>query len=188
MNIAIDIDDTLTDSFSYFQRYVAEFFGVSIEYAVKHSISYSTLPAEWKERDSEFCKSCYDSVVPFTPFKTDAAPALKALHDQGHRIIILTGRDTSMYTDPYETSKKELGNGMIVYDKLICSKKKADECKKENIDILIDDLIENCESASKNGVKAIVFTSPENAGRPTHLPRANSWREVLEIIDAIGDC
>ena len=31
MNIAIDIDDTLTDSFNYFQQYVAEFFGVGLD-------------------------------------------------------------------------------------------------------------------------------------------------------------
>lgn len=30
MNIAIDIDDTLMDSFDYFQKYVAEFFGVGL--------------------------------------------------------------------------------------------------------------------------------------------------------------
>ena len=31
MNIAIDIDDTLTDSFDYFLPFVAEYFGVTEE-------------------------------------------------------------------------------------------------------------------------------------------------------------
>ena len=31
MNIAIDIDDTLTESFEYFQRYFAEYLGVDLE-------------------------------------------------------------------------------------------------------------------------------------------------------------
>ncbi len=30
MNIAINIDDTLTDSFDYFQPFVAEYFGVDL--------------------------------------------------------------------------------------------------------------------------------------------------------------
>ena len=30
MNIAIDIDDTLTDSFDYFQPFVAEYFGAEL--------------------------------------------------------------------------------------------------------------------------------------------------------------
>ena len=48
MNIAIDIDDTLTESFDYFLPYVAEYFDVDEETLRKQNISYSNLPKEWK--------------------------------------------------------------------------------------------------------------------------------------------
>lgn len=39
MNIAIDIDDTLTDSFSYFQPFVAEYFGADVTQLKRNNIS-----------------------------------------------------------------------------------------------------------------------------------------------------
>ena len=41
MNIAIDIDDTLTESFDYFLPYVAEYFGADKEELRKQNIKYA---------------------------------------------------------------------------------------------------------------------------------------------------
>ena len=56
MNIAIDIDDTLTESFAYFQPYVAEYFGAEPEKLRARNISYSNLPEPWKQDELGFCK------------------------------------------------------------------------------------------------------------------------------------
>lgn len=106
MNIAIDIDDTLTNSFNYFIPFVAEYFNVSIEFCKKNNISYCTLPDKWKEKELEFCKTYFDNVVENTPFKQGAASIVQKLHRMGHKIIIITGRNNSMYTNPYLTTKK----------------------------------------------------------------------------------
>ena len=68
MNIAIDIDDTLTESVDYFLPYVAEYFGADKEELRKQNISYSNLPKEWKKNEIDFCKAYYDRIVPNTPF------------------------------------------------------------------------------------------------------------------------
>ena len=73
MNIAIDIDDTLTDSFDYFLPFVAEFFGADINEMKDKNISYSNLPDEWKQKEIEFCKTYFDRIAADTPFKPDAA-------------------------------------------------------------------------------------------------------------------
>lgn len=73
MNIAVDIDDTLTNSFTYFQSYVAEFFGTSLQELTDKNISYSNLPASWQAEELAFCRKYYDRIVPKTPFKPDAA-------------------------------------------------------------------------------------------------------------------
>ena len=73
MNIAIDIDDTLTESFDYFLPFVAEYFGADAEELRNQNISYSNLPREWKAEEISFGKAYYDRVVADTPFKADAA-------------------------------------------------------------------------------------------------------------------
>lgn len=120
MNIAIDIDDTLTNSFDYFIPYVAEFFCTSEKSLKKKNISYCNFPQEWKEDEIKFCQSYFDKVVESTPFKNNAAKIVQKLHTLGHKIVIITGRNNTLYTDPYSTTKKELEKGNIIYDRLIC--------------------------------------------------------------------
>lgn len=162
MNIAIDIDDTLTESFDYFQPFVAEYFGVDVEELRRRNISYSNLPDEWKSDELGFCKTYYDRVVADTPFKPDAAWGVDELRKAGHKIIIITGRTTAFYTDPYKTTAEELANGGIIYDKLICTLDKGSACLEEKIDILIDDLPANCDAATKLGIKTVLFQSKAN--------------------------
>ncbi len=140
MNIAIDIDDTLTESFDYFQPFVAEYFNVKAEELRAKNISYSNLPKEWKNEEIAFGKAYYDRTAADTPFKTDALWGVNKLRELGHKIVIITGRTDALYTDPYKTTIEELKKGDIIYDKLICTLDKADACIAENISILIDDI------------------------------------------------
>ena len=185
MNIAIDIDDTLTESFDYFLPFVAEFFGADPEDLKRRNISYSNLPAEWKARELDFCKACYDKTAEDTPFKPDAAWSVEQLQKQGHRIVIITGRSNAFYTDPYGTTAAELAKGGISYDKLICTLDKATACREEKIQILIDDLISNCICAAAAGIRPIVFTSKANREQNCAFPRASNWAEALSIIEAM---
>lgn len=187
MNIAVDIDDTLTNSFDYFIPFVAEYFGVSVDYCEKNAISYSTLPAEWKERELGFCKRYFDRVVADTPFKRDAAETVRKLRADGHKIVIITGRNDSMYSDPYSTTRKELENGGIAYDRLICTLDKATACKQEKIDLLIDDSVANCAAVSQAGIDAILFTSRGNEKADAPFRRVNSWRELYAALTANGE-
>ena len=186
MKIAVDIDDTLTESFDYFQPYVAEFFGVGEKELKEKNISYANLPEEWKPRELDFCKAYYDKIVEFTPFKSDAAESVRRLKELGHEIVILTGRSKAFYTDPYETTRKELARGGIVYDELICTLDKASACKKAKIELLIDDLIANCEVANAAGIPALLFTSKANAGKQTLNRRIKSWTEAVSAVEEIG--
>jgi len=185
MNIAIDIDDTLADSFEYFQPFVAEYFGIGLEEVREKNISYGNLPKEWQTKRPGFARAYYDRVVPDTPFKPDAAWGVSKLKEAGHRIVIITGRTTASYTDPYKTSAEELSNGGIVYDKLICTHEKGNACREEHIDVLIDDLPANCDDAVRHGSAAILFGCISNRDTETVHPRAENWETVLERIEAL---
>ena len=182
MNIAIDIDDTLTESFDYFLPFVAEYFGADAQELRERNISYSNLPEDWKQDEIGFCKTYYDRVVADTPFKPDAAWGVAKLRELGHKIVIITGRTDAFYTDPYQTTQKELANGGIVYDKLICTLDKASACVSEQISVLIDDLPANCASVANRGIPALVFASKGNQGENTECLRVENWAEAVAAV------
>lgn len=185
MNIAIDIDDTLTNSFEYFQPYVAEYFGTDPSEARKAGISYSNLPKEWAADEIGFCRRYFDSIAEYTPFKPDAADGVRRLRAAGHRIIIITGRTKLLYTDPYETTRRELINGNIEYDRLICTFDKEAACRKENIALLIDDMPRNCEAAQRAGAAAVLFDSAANRKAVSRFPRVYDWDGAVCEVERI---
>lgn len=184
MNIAIDIDDTLTDTFEYFQPYLAEYLNTDADELRRNNISYNNLPDKWKVHEFDFCREYFDCVVPDTPFKPHAAQCIKKLKDDGHRIVIITARTTAFYTDPYKTSALELKNGNIIYDKLICTLDKGKACANEKIDILIDDTPANCDAAAALGIKTLMFASKANANIKTEHTVVYDWQSVIDYINA----
>ncbi len=182
MNIAIDIDDTLTDTFEYLMPFVAEFYKKDLKELQRNKISYSNIPMEWRAYEWDFEKSYYDKVVVRTPFKKDAAKYVRLLQQMGHRIVIITGRTKAFYTDPYAITAEELKNGNIVYDKLICTLDKKQACLEERIDVIIDDLVSNCDSVSCVGITPVLFTSQANMDWNTEYVRVNQWGDVVGTI------
>lgn len=180
MNIAIDIDDTLTQSFDYFLPFVAEYFGADEGELRARNISYSTLPEAWKKREVPFARAYFDRFAADTPFKPDAAWGVGLLRAAGHRIVIITRRSDALYTDPYQTTREELAKGGIPYDKLICTMDKAAACREEQINLLIDDMAEHCDAAVRQGIPAVLFSSKGNQGICREYPRVENWREAVE--------
>lgn len=186
MNIAVDIDDTLTDSFDYFQPFVAEYFGAPLCELRAKKISYSNLPLEWKKEEAAFGRAYYDRFAADTPFKADAAWGVRALRAHGHRVVILTGRTDAFYTDPYRTTRQELANGGIVYDGLICTLDKADACLRENISVLIDDLPQNCAAAARQGIFPVLFGSAANRDAAVPYERVSDWAGAVAAVLAFA--
>lgn len=187
MKIGIDIDDTMADTFDYLMPYIAEFFNVDIKYLKDNNISYSNLPKEMKERELEFAKKYYDKVIPNTPFKAKVAEYIDKIKELGHKIIIITARDKTLYTDEYKTTIEELKNNNIHYDKLICNFDKAKACKNEKIDLFIDDSIVNCKKVNKLGIETVLFSSKSNINDKTNLCRIDSWKDIYEKIKNIKE-
>ncbi|MBP3470564.1 MAG: hypothetical protein J6K26_13750, partial [Lachnospiraceae bacterium] len=112
----------------------------------------------------------------------DSAWALRKLHENGHRIVIITARTTAFYTDPYKTTREELAKGGIIYDKLLCTMDKVSACVDEQVSVFIDDTIANCEAVSKLGIPVMVMNSKANKNSETTLDRVSNWTEILERI------
>ena len=182
MKIGIDIDDTMADTFEYLMPYIAEFFDVDIKYLKDNNISYSNFLEEMKKRELEFAKKYYDKVIPNTPFKPKVTEYIDKIKALGHEIIVITARDKTLYTDEYKTTIEELKRNNIHYDKLICDFDKAKVCKREKIDLFIDDSIVNCTKVSKQGIEIILFNSKSNIEDNNNFCRVNEWKEIYEKI------
>lgn len=187
IRIAIDIDDTLTDSFEYFIPFVAEYFRTDERTLREKNISYSTLPEEWKPRELDFCKAYYDKVVPDTFFKKNAVYYVNKLHGEGHGIIIITARTKEMYTDPYKTTKEELDKNGLCYDEIVCTMDKTRACKEREIELFIDDSVGNCEAVEKTGTRTLLFSGQGNGNRIVPFERVDSWEGVYRRVQELTE-
>lgn len=182
MNIGIDIDDTITDTFDYLMPYIAEYFNSDLSYLKKNNISYSNMPEEWKKKEIHFAKKYYDRIIPHTPVKPDAAEYIEKIHKIGNKILIITARDNHLYTDSYKTTREQLKSNNIYHDKLICTFNKCSACIDEQIDLFIDDSAEHCRQVSAAGIQTLLFNSKGNRNIPVDLIRVNNWKEVYDYI------
>lgn len=186
LTIAIDIDDTLTDTSEHLQPCIAAYFGVPLEQVRSQQIGYEQLPQPWAQEATAFMRSCFDRVIPHTPFKPDARWGVDTLRRMGHRIVIMTARTTTLYTDPVALTEAELRRGGIVYDKLICATDKAEACLAEGVDVLIDDHPRNCAAVAAAGVKVINMISFVYRDAEIAAPRVNNWAEAVEAVRRIS--
>lgn len=176
MNIGIDIDDTITETFDYLIPYVAEYYNLDIEYLKENDISYNTLPKEYNEK--EFGSVIYRKVITNVPAKKDVEKYIKKLKDDGNKIIIITARDNELYDDPYKFTENQLKKLGIEYDKLVCSFDKRTACINEKIDLFIEDTIDNLRKVQDVVKYPCLFKSKANYQEDVPFIKVNNWKEV----------
>ena len=186
MHIAIDIDDTLTDTFSYLLPYLSEYFGWDKDEIMRTAKNWQMLPKEWWDDEEAFARAYYDRVIPDAPMKKDAVHYVNKLHEDGHKITILTARTTRFYTDPYKTCKDALDKHGIQYDEIVCAGDKGAACKELGVDVLVDDWWFNCDAAQKAGVKTLMFGGngyPEDK----NFERVYTWEEAYKRLTELAE-
>lgn len=182
MNIGIDIDDTITETSELLMPYVAEYFSIDIDYLKKNNICYNNLPKEYKEKEKEFGKSTFGRVLLDVRLKENAKEIIDKLKEDGHKIVIITARDETIYDAPFEFTKKQLKKLRIEYDKLFCTFDKKQICIDENIDFFIDDSVENLNNVEDTVGQVLLFNSKTNMRENNHFIRVNSWKEIYNYI------
>lgn len=92
-------------------------------------------------------------------------------------------RKGSKYFDnPYELCKRYLSKYNIKYDKLIVdAHDKGSICKRENIDVFIDDSIKNCVSVGEYGIRVFIYDNTYNKNED-RFDRVYNWKEIYDKI------
>ena len=157
-----DLDDTLEDGKNNGDIFIKKF-----------KFTYEEL--------KYFLKDIQEEITNNAKPRSGAVETIKRLRRDGHKIYIVTARDSEFHDDPYELSKNWLDGNNIEYDKLIVNaREKAPICKAENIDLFIDDQLFNCMQIAKEGIKTIRISNEEK--ELDNVVNVKNWKEIYKYI------
>lgn len=191
MNIGIDIDDTISNTYEiaigYARNFVKNDLNRVVEEDYNHTVDHNYIKSIFKltdEEDNAFWKKYFLTVLGQVIPKKNAVNAINFLKENGNKITIITARWNEENFDAYKDSEKWLNAQGIKFDKLITgANEKGKIAKNENIDVFIDDSIKNCEDVSDMGIKSYLISTPMNKYYQIEkATRVNSWDEILEKI------
>ena len=116
----------------------------------------------------------------------NASYYIQKLKEDGNEIYIISGRDNGEYKDPYKLTEEWLNRYNIVYDKLILTnaynrQEKAEQCIKNNIDIMVEDSIATCLNLIKSEIKVYTMNTRYNQ-KQEDLDRVSNWKEIYQKI------
>lgn len=159
MNIGVDFDGVILDDERAI-RFYADFYS---KFKLNKSVVDSGLLTsenryKWnKDEINEFYDTYYDKITEKCSLFFGAKEILTKLHEDGHKIYLITTRGFYREEEMICLNKKldELG---FKFDDVICKTiNKIDVCKKQNIDVMIDDNPEMIMQFLNSNINAIYF-------------------------------
>ncbi len=187
MRIGIDIDDTISNTNEYLIEEAIKYDRMYKKKGILDNTTYNFCGFfNWEKSDKEdFYKYIYDNNLHNVPIKSHAKEVINKLKKEGHKIYIITRRDTDIYKDPYKETYKWLKKNKIKFDKLVVqAKDKGIVCKELGVDIFIDDLLSNCIRAHEEGINVLMFDSSYNKNEK-NFKRVVSWEEIYNIVNGV---
>jgi len=185
IKIGIDLDDTIVSFYKEFINFCKERYEVELDALALSKDFFNSFGSKEKTKRvlKEFVDEGkhYESNV-FKDFK-------KVFNDleRKFQIYFITSRSYDLRGRTKKFLEAELGreNLNINYIHDYPEKTKSFFCKKEGINILIDDHIPNIIEASSKGIKVFVFDQPWNRDikEGENIIRVKNWEEVLEKLN-----
>ena len=115
--------------------------------------------------------------------------SIKKLREQSNKIILITARGNITFPGSEKVTIETLRENEIEYDAIIYnSKDKAEDCRKNNVNLFVDDSPKNClEVQQKLKIPVIGFESDitrEEMIR-NNIRSVSTWINLLELINQI---
>jgi len=181
MNIGIDIDDTITNTYETLIPMIAISYGMNIDKLFEKLPTYKELRGTLPDYN-KFIRDNFSKMAKMVPLKVGAVDVINKLREQGHRIIFISARNNNEYDDPYKLSYDFLTANGIQFDKLIVNApNKAKECVLENIDLFIDDNTKNCKAVKDKGIATLQMDTSFSKGSK-NLRKVKDWQEIYKIV------
>ena len=181
MNIGVDIDDTITNTYETLLTIISMKYGLNHKKLISMNLSYDEVESNLDNYDL-YKKDLFSVMAKSVTLKENVVEILNKLRDEGNKIILITARNFEEYDDPYKVSVEFLEKNNIPYDKLFVNiHEKGSFCKENNINIFIDDNVRNCDSVKNVGIRTIQFDTsftPKVSG----VEHVSSWDEFYKLL------
>lgn len=195
MRIGIDIDNVIADfNVGLTKAYLEhdkQLRGNGIVNTKARYIRWGML--DWsKKEEEEFYNNNIEKIVINLSVIEGAKDYIDKLKEDGHDIILITGRDNGEYSNPREMTELWLEKNNIYYDKLILTNayaggkfSKTAECIENNIDIMIDDSRNVCTELNEAGIKVLIMDTKLNR-EIKDIERVYNWEEIYNKIRSMS--
>ena len=187
MKIGIDLDGVVIDSEQTFRTYEEIF---DVDFLNANNLINIEEPKfqqryNWNEdQKEEFIKRYFMKVSKDSPLMAGFKEVYTLLKNQGHEFIVITARGN------YIEEMKEDAIRLLEENNILCDKyywkidDKLEICKKENVDIMIDDDWRIISKLSKNKVKTLYFkdTNLKTLEENEYIKEVNNWGQIYRYI------
>ena len=186
MKIGIDLDGVVIDSENTWRVYeeVFDIEEVGGNNIINKEEPYFQQRYNWnEEKQDKFWKNC----VLKASIDSNLMPGFKFVYNllkDNNEFIVITARGGRI-PELIDDAKEKFEKNNIKFDKYYWNiHNKAEICKKENIDIMIDDNWMNCIDISSNGIKTLYFkaTDLKILKETEYLKQVTNWGEIYRII------
>ena len=181
MNIGVDIDDTITNTYETLLTIISMKYGLNHKKLINMNLSYEEIENNLDNFDL-YKKDLFSIMAKSVTLKENVVEILNKLKSDGNKIILITARNYGEYGEPYKVTEEFLEKNNIPYDELFVNVyEKGSFCKDKNIDIFIDDNIRNCNSVKNVGIRTIQFDTSFTP-KVRDVEHVSSWNEFYELL------
>ena len=195
MRIGIDIDGVLTDIEQWQLDVGGKFFSKFNKSVLnKDGYEITKIFNVSDELDSQFWNEYFYDYVTKEPSRKYASEVIKKLKDDGNEIYIVTARYlTDRNNEDGEKMRKIVVNWLaeqkIDYDEIIFSPEdKKENCKKYNIDIMIEDKVDNINKISSIIPVICFHAGYNNECKGKNIYRVYNWYDIYNLINGGKIC
>lgn len=189
MNIGIDVDGTMTDISGFMLENGTKYFGrkasepAAFDVDEMFACTHEERTGFWKKHLLRYCKK--------EPIVDGAAETIRKLHEDGHRIYIVTSRVFTTQHGPVgmlfrHMLRRWLRKRGVVYDDIVfcedSGEAKLAECRRLSVDLMIDDKPVNLITISRE-IPVVAHPMPWNKGMMEEgVVMAEDWGDIYDII------
>ncbi|MBO5478844.1 MAG: hypothetical protein J6A04_03935 [Clostridia bacterium] len=186
MKIGIDIDGVIYNTENAF-RYKAELYDL-LELHKNGTVNnefWAQSRYDWTdEQQKELKRKYFVKLSKEANLMPGAKEVINLLKKDAHEVVIVTARGGEM-KEMRSVMEKKLQEENLTFLKYYWAvEDKAEICKKESIDVMIDDSPIICKVLAKNKIKTLYFrdVNREKLEENEYLKEVNNWGEIYRYI------
>ena len=197
MKIGIDLDGVVIDSETTFRTYEELY---DLEILKENNLIDREEPKfqaryNWtKEQQKDFTDKFFLQISKESNLMSGFIGAYNYLKEQGHEFVVITARglrtDGTFIKEMEDDAKRVLNESNIIFDKYYWGQAdKLNVCKKENVDVMIDDDWKIIEKLSANNIRTLYFrdTNLKKLEENKYIKEVNNWGDICRYISEIRE-